>query len=170
MTRIKTLGMTVALAALALPTLVHAQQTRAGAQEFLRQVAAQGAMRLSTDTGDGWQRSVRPYDSHTFPPNTVTGVSGGDTCASTLAYQPHATVVYGSEARGNYSPHYDPIQNNLIDWSRVVEVLQSGTDIYLTGTAYPLKVGLGSEALATRVAYAMEFLRLECDPTASTGF
>ena len=31
-------------------------------------------------------------------------------------------------------------------------------------------VTLPSESLATRVAFAMEFLRLECDPTAKTGF
>jgi hypothetical protein len=72
----------------------------------------------------------------------------------------------------------------VVDWSKVASVKQSDRH-KLAGNygAFPSKQAvqlttsdagfsfiLPSEELATRVAYAMEFLRLNCDKTAETGF
>lgn len=57
-------------------------------------------------------------------------------------------------------------------WGDVLYAKQSGADVLflLNGNGQASRIHLGSEALAARVAYAMEFLRMNCDKTAETGF
>lgn len=58
----------------------------------------------------------------------------------------------------------------VIDWTKVAGAIQSGQKVSLSGISPALYFELPSEDLAARVAYAMEFLRLECDATSGTGF
>jgi hypothetical protein len=51
-----------------------------------------------------------------------------------------------------------------------MNVKQEGTSVAVHGIRPAIRVKLASEPLATRLAYAMEFLRLECDVTSGTGF
>lgn len=57
-----------------------------------------------------------------------------------------------------------------IDWKKVAEIKQNDTSVIMRGAKPDLHFSFASESIATRMAYAMEFLRLHCDPTASTGF
>jgi len=58
----------------------------------------------------------------------------------------------------------------VIDWTKVAGVTQSGQKVSLAGVSPAMYFELPSEDLAARVTYAMEFLRLECDAMAGTGF
>ncbi|WP_213605186.1 hypothetical protein [Pseudoxanthomonas japonensis] len=58
----------------------------------------------------------------------------------------------------------------LIDWSKVAGTTNNGREVHLKGIAPGMFFLLPSEELAVRFAYAMEFLRLNCDATAGTGF
>ena len=59
-------------------------------------------------------------------------------------------------------------------WADVqeVKVAGSGTDVLLMlkGDTEYTRLHLGAQDLATRVVYAMEFLRMQCDAAAGTGF
>lgn len=57
-----------------------------------------------------------------------------------------------------------------INWRGVIEVRQESTFVYITQEGYIRRYNLRSESLAARATFAMEFLRLHCDPTADTGF
>jgi len=58
----------------------------------------------------------------------------------------------------------------LIDWSKAAGTTSNGREVYLKGVTPAMYFVLPSEELAVRFAYAMEFLRLNCDATAGTGF
>lgn len=58
----------------------------------------------------------------------------------------------------------------LIDWSKVAGTTSKGHEVHLKGVTPAMSFVLPSEELAVRFAYAMEFLRLNCDSAASTGF
>jgi hypothetical protein len=57
-------------------------------------------------------------------------------------------------------------------WSEVKSVQQTGGDVHLmfAGNQHLATIYLRSEDLAKRVAYAIEFLRMQCDAAAGTGF
>jgi hypothetical protein len=59
-------------------------------------------------------------------------------------------------------------------WADVQEVKVSGSDtdvlLMLKGDTEYTRLHLGAKDLATRVVYAMEFLRMQCDAAAGTGF
>ncbi len=60
------------------------------------------------------------------------------------------------------------------DWPNIVSVQHQGSTV-LTTRSVPQQTmvttyEIGSTDLASRVAYAMEFLRQACDPSANTGF
>jgi len=58
----------------------------------------------------------------------------------------------------------------VIDWRKVAAATAHGREVHLKGVSPAMNFVLPSEDLAVRVAYAMEFLRLNCDATAGTGF
>lgn len=59
-----------------------------------------------------------------------------------------------------------------IHWSIVKSVRPSGGNVYIMfdGNEDESTIYLNSEDLATRVAYAIDFLRTNCDKAAGTGF
>lgn len=65
-------------------------------------------------------------------------------------------------------------QIQLIRWRAMHEVRQTGTRVVVMNIRSTFRrtrtFDFGTEALAARAAYAMEFLRQHCDPTAGTGF
>lgn len=58
----------------------------------------------------------------------------------------------------------------VIDWSKAAGTTNTGREVHLKGVTPRMYFVLPSEELAVRFAYAMEFLRLNCDATAGTGF
>ena len=62
------------------------------------------------------------------------------------------------------------VLSGAIGWDRVREVSQEGARVIVSMTGWRGTLHLPSEQTAARVAYAMEFLRVHCDPASSTGF
>lgn len=58
----------------------------------------------------------------------------------------------------------------IIDWTKVTGASNNGREVHLKDVSPNMYFVLPSEDLAVRVAYAMEFLRTNCDATAGTGF
>lgn len=58
----------------------------------------------------------------------------------------------------------------VIDWTKAAGATTNGREVHLKGVTPGMYFVLPSEDMAVRVAYAMEFLRMHCDATASTGF
>lgn len=57
-------------------------------------------------------------------------------------------------------------------WGDVVSAVQEGAVVSLKfkGAEHSSQILLGDDAMAKRVVYAINFLRMECDPAGSTGF
>ena len=153
--------------------LAQPAQTPEGAQQFLGQLAAQGGVTVSTDVGRGWNVFVDTmYDvTYAYDPSLVRSIQSDSACVSAISFarQPDRR---GPAASDGMDPVYG-YRGEIIYlyWTKVTLVEQTGTAVVvLDPPSYPLRFNFGSEALATRAAYAMEFLRMECDPTAGTGF
>lgn len=61
---------------------------------------------------------------------------------------------------------------NGISWTDALSIEAIGSSVYIKwdSSTSRASVDLGAESLAKRVAYAMEFLRINCDKAAATGF
>jgi hypothetical protein len=137
-----------------------------------------------------FSRNVRTYD--------IRGVTQGNSaCSSELrlfsspvTYTPPTVRTY---SRGNYSSPWTPSPLFLrreanttlvLDWRKVTSARSEGASVSIAtsqgieqmpwghaANGRPeLRLNLTDEGMAARVAYAAEFLRLSCDPTADTGF
>jgi hypothetical protein len=171
----------------------HAQgapeQTPLKAQTFLSIVAREHGMHLEVFTDRGYNRGTwsgryrreqEVSDSYWMDPFKAS--LAGVECTTTFFWDndsraPLHTSKYG-DLRNN-----DPINgvyvremsglNELdeleVNWSKVAGVKrdESSTQIEIVGVA---RIKVPTVELATRVQYAMEFLRNACDPTAGTGF
>jgi len=69
----------------------------------------------------------------------------------------------------DYDPDYNPV---YLDFVLISNVAQSGTriDFSVQGKSRRRAIFLTSEDMATRVAYAMNFLMQQCNPINATGF
>ncbi|CAN7525520.1 hypothetical protein LJR143_003551 [Pseudoxanthomonas sp. LjRoot143] len=188
------------LALLVAPFQAHAQQqTVEGAHLFLSKVVEQGATTFELDDGNGWgqvraSKSFCRYYSY----DTASGFKAGEygcgdyktsthdvggyrltsimkltRCASQISTpEVQAKDIEVDSGQKNYwkvsLPYRKPSYG--IDWDKVAEVKQDGTSVAVSGIKPAIRFKLASEPLAARVAYAMEFLRLECDATSGTGF
>lgn len=172
-------------------------QTAAGAQEFLRIMAAQGSMAANIDRGGGWNRVFKTgtrRKCQSYDEVTLFGTKRKRDCFDEpfseminhgtfpIAVQPASQcgtrislgdpgysrgADLGSEKYTVSEPDLTPI---VLDWSKVTRVMQSGTLVEIVG-AYPrVAFIMASEDLAARAAYASEFLRSNCDAAAHTAF
>jgi hypothetical protein len=57
-----------------------------------------------------------------------------------------------------------------INFKKVESVTRSGRSVTLIYKTHTIKINLATEDTATRFAFAADFLRVHCDPTAATGF
>ena len=178
------------MALLTQPAVAQVKQTAEGAHQFLQITTAAGGVQGYIDVGSG-QNSVNYYYylCYTYSGNCTSNIYGTwnapaykavsykytDTCKGALtANAPyHKTdwddTHYDGRRRTN---HADPLGslNRTLDWKKIALVQRNEQNITLKegGVTY-LFVFPGVD-IATRVAFAMEFLRVECDPSASTGF
>ena len=69
----------------------------------------------------------------------------------------------------DYDPDYNPVFMNFV---RISNIAQSGTrvDFSVQGQTRRKAIFLSSEEMATRAAYAMNFLMQQCNPINATGF
>lgn len=189
-----------ALALLVAPFQAPAQQqTVEGAHLFLSKVVEQGATTFEIDSGKGWNTvSADKSYCRYYNYDTASGIRAGEygcgdyktsthgvadfkltsiikltRCASQISTpEVHAKEIEVNDGPKNYwavrLPYRKPSYG--IDWDKVAEVKQEGSRVVLRGIKPDIRLSLASEALAIRVAYAMEFLRTECDATSGTGF
>lgn len=141
-------------AALLLPTssliAQSAGQTPENAQRFV-------AMTLPTTISN----YHAPSNWRILMHRTSTAASASEDCQTTFS----ARVDQGSGLS-------DP-QPITLDWRATLEVIhQAGSsDVSLVqANDWKIMIGYGSANIAARAAFAMEFLRQHCDPTAGTGF
>jgi len=89
----------------------------------------------------------------------IDSISRGITEAGTFSVGANGLRTIGGKTDG-------------FSWSEVKSVQQSGGDANLmfAGNKHVATIYLRSDDLAKRVAYAIEFLRMECDAAAGTGF
>ncbi len=192
--------MAVAILAALLPGGGHARQDQTidSAQKFLTQVFGAGGVTFSHDGGQGFnpvsqqiwrcawtmtdagglfsgptygtQCNVTGWDYWTAPPYTDARYASTAVCAGEMTGgQPsYAREVVNGQRK--YTREQIGSGAAPLNWARIAEVKQYGLQITIVGGGTRQTVNLPSEALATRVAYAMEFLRQNCDPTAGTGF
>lgn len=82
--------------------------------------------------------------------------------------------VPGRETWYPFVPHWQYIKANGIDWAKVSTVSnEKSAVVWLRGPAFSGGYGkliFESPEMAARVAFAMELIRLSCDPFAKTGF
>jgi hypothetical protein len=173
-----------ALAVLTAGTAVEAQeQTPENAQKFLAQLGGLGQMLYEDHNGkhiygqdvyhdeSGDEPVDRPYAK---PAGPATMFSAPNRCLT--RFQASVTT-YSWEDGGTVQRQRD----ESIDWPRVSSVQVYGQQVEVTSMQYPdfveiagprvyQRFTLPNEALAKRVGYAMEFLRLSCDKTEGTGF
>ena len=85
-----------------------------------------------------------------------------------------ASAPYAELSFRQGNTHYtrDPIAalNRTFRWSQVAEVTRQNDQITVKEGSRTYRFILPGADIATRVAFAMEFLRTRCDPAAATGF
>jgi hypothetical protein len=172
------------------------KQTVEGAHKFLGIVLSNNKVFVKFETEPGsynmgrWSGEYYPHQYRTVKisnePYYMDAFEAsryaGEKCASTYSW------IYetGLEQRTNYgllsrpetreklwAEHKSDLHEKTelrIDWSGVAGVKparEGGSEINVIGFG---QIILPTPELATRVQYAMEFLRNACDPTAATGF
>lgn len=175
------------------------QQTVEGAHLFLEKIVEQGATTFEIDDGRGWsQVSADKSYCRYYGYDTASGIKAGEygcsdfkassyrvedykltstMMSSRCATKIKAPVARGKEINVNDGPRnywvvrIPPRESSFdIDWGKTAEIKQENASVIVRGIKPAIRFNLASESLAVRVAYAMEFLRLDCDATAGTGF
>lgn len=173
------------------------KQTPENAQAFLEKVVEQGGVTLSMDTGKGMNKfparqrncdpSFRKYNSPYIdssgcqswseweniahePFNITNAQQEANQTGSYCGTRFDATIKSGIHPNAHFQIEFAPPKPPLlVSWNSVSKVEQTGEAVMLKGNP-SFMVRFSSDQLATRAAYAMEFLRQSCDSTASTGF
>lgn len=170
-----------------------ASQTPAGAQSFINLMASQGRYTVEAKWAEqeGWNQYEAldlTCTSSTFgllkcthlegrtgrnvsvPAHRAIGADPVDGLCGTLIFAslPPVNEMISSKHMwtGGVVPPF------LVNWGSVTEVEQEGV-LVTVATPWPrpqFRFNVGSEAMAARLAFAMEFLRSHCDVTAGTGF
>lgn len=145
--------MVLALALLLAPgaAMAQTQPTVEGAQTFLEMTLPGIPIRFYYHDGD-------------FQDGKVVGpVTSPERCESLIA---------GIDLKADSTLGANYIKDKYLLWDRIAGVTRSGLQITVKriGSTEYFRFEMQTEDLAKRVATAMEFLRANCDRTASTGF
>lgn len=190
----------LSLFSILVPAVAVAQvtQTAAGAHEFLRISTSSGGVSGYLDRGSGENRGRMSWYScrrqMVFAGSEYMAPQYDDVCGNTqygdwtapaykaIKYSPHnsctgilkadAPYYESSFTQGNthYSREPFPALNRWISWAKVTEVRRQNSEIIVREGSSTYRLILPGADIATRVAFAMEFLRTSCDPAAGTGF
>jgi hypothetical protein len=149
-------------------------------------VASTPVLAQPTQTVDGAQRFLKLAFENTSYQSSQLGVHGGHVptgpwtysvpiaagCETVLIlHTPQNALDLQARIRaGSTYPPYPASVENRLDWRTVGSVSSGENFVVLTVPAGRLDLYLQSRDMTLRVAYAMEFLRTECDPTRDTGF
>lgn len=187
---------TVSLVSIA-ATAQEPEQTPERAQAFIDKVVTAGGVKIEGNApfwGQGY--SVGRFTSsgsYRFEPgNLISYKMGTSVCLANVSGYAH----YGTlENRGDYvaeaknplffalnqvvsinlfAHEFFPVSHEVkgaIDWAGVASVSSSGPQVEITRRdQHNLRLTLPTADLATRVAFAMEVVRVNCDPTADSAF
>ena len=138
------------LAGLASAAAAQGGESVEGAQSFLASVMPAATMRLGGADVDGWDT---PGDIETY---AVSGRCG-------FAFSAYHAPSYDWENGTNHGTR---------NFGFVAAVQLTGTEVRVaySDAAIVDYYSFTSDAMAARVARAMEFLRVNCDATSGTGF
>lgn len=158
-------------------------QTPENAHNFLRGLAQQGV--IYYQPGDSTKSFSTPVsdrpnrrNSHTIPMGPwLLRLPASDRCLTRV--EPIDLPPYeGRDASGfpehnNYVMGLAELFQQGIDWSKVNTIAQSGSEVSVQSNYLsrgPVRLIFGSADMAARAAYAMEVIKMSCDPVANTGF
>jgi hypothetical protein len=159
------------------------QQTPENAQLFLRTVVGQGGTKVGIDAQ--YRRTWASYNAYNQPScqanclversreAPVRSIATPNVCTTDLTFElPSFTESDYVNAAVTWRWDVFPETRNSfrIDWRKVAKASVNGNSVSLSGIGRLRSFILASPELAKRVGYAMEFLRLHCDPTAAMGF
>lgn len=175
----------MALVVLCAPPAAAQEQTVESAQAFLAMVLP-GNGYSAGSIEDGLQAMAREMHNgryHVSGHAKIIDAGVVARCVSRIQYdvtpvkyEAWQVTVPGSRETIDPSKLFpDPRRVGMADgfnWGTLKEVRQSGSDVRLQFPAArnATHIHVGAEAMAARVAYAIEFLRMKCDPAAGTGF
>jgi hypothetical protein len=117
-----------------------------------------------------------PESAQRFLANTLPRLYGNRSNYSGSTEQMERTSeITTSGACGMRWSAKEPAESELtlsggVGWYEVREVRQSQTLVYVVAKNVTYIFDFRAENLASRATFAMEFLRLHCDPVADTGF
>jgi len=171
-------------------------QTPEGAQKFLGVVAAQGTTKLYFDSSSNWStvyatrkfekcvqeatydffgfqngtrsRCFDDSDSKTInaPARDLKAASATGACSTRFEFsdyfqgQRDGDWEFGPTGRTTY----------VVNWAKIASVKADGSWVRLSPPLQGFHLLMASPDMATRMAFAMEFLRQSCDAAAATGF
>lgn len=137
------------------PSARAQEQTVEGAQRFLDSLARSNQLwQIVADSEQGLRRNGSTRW------NWVRAQQNG--CTSRVNLGGHVTEVTGAQI--------DVFEVN-VEWWRWSNIRAIGSNVYVNDSIFPFTMfRFSSSDMASRVAYAMEFLRQNCDPHAGTGF
>ena len=156
--------------------LAQDAQTVEGAQQFLTMTSADG---LQLRHYNPPQRKGKPvFGAKNFRMTNQFGsrwkfFSTLDKCKSAvLGYSPleFESITYHGSQEAYYTTTITFADSIDIDWGAVSDVKELGGNVLVSTSRGTITIKYPSENLSARAAYAMKFLSLECDKTASTGF
>lgn len=186
-------------AVLAATPVAAQEQTAESAQKFLTIIAGQQPMSLAIDAGRGYNVvegqaqqcrnvSVQGFFGNSserqcnnaypinvqYPDLAVMKIETVDRCTTVITTSPPQNMNYGqfgsaSQSREAY-PDYRMGPPLRLEFAKLSRVEQQGAVIYLKTSTGNWRLATSSSDMATRVAYALEFLRQQCDAAAGTGF
>ncbi|RYD97678.1 MAG: hypothetical protein EOP50_05535 [Sphingobacteriales bacterium] len=134
----------------------------------------------------GWNRFEKDsifngYITHEFGDYAVHASSSDKPCVTVFRYR--IPSPWRDHKRDEWNaPMWFYADNNQgnsegysLNWTSVREVKANGTTVEMAVPPDPwkfdrIRIGFGSEELATRAAFAMQVIKQSCDPTAKTGF
>ena len=190
---------TVMLALWGLPANGQSAQTAPNAQAFIASIAKQYTVLMSPGYYNGYDTLSVTFDlSEAASDDECRTTLSGDV-SQFFGRDSLGTFVGVRNTASNNTENLSRMAATLerykliglpyqLDWSRVVSVKQSNelknpylspapfapladkSAVRLTVNSSDFTLLFPSEELATRAAFAMEFLRLHCDKTAQTGF
>ena len=141
-------------AAIPVPGFAQKTQTTETAQEFLRVTA----VNLPSSFDNNMVRNDKSSMS-------IVGIIENDECKSKIKIDRD----YEYYSYGEWMSQKDSYES-VIAWSGMASVSRSQNGITLMWTGGALRITYPTVDLATRAAFAMEFLRTQCDPTADLAF
>lgn len=155
---IRVLGLSALLLSCSTGVAAQKAQTVETAKEFLERTSAQNSLSF------GYTSEFPKRNSRT----RVGFLPSSERCRSELAGSEDAEVYYGPAVGWHHLQ--GPLPTQHVTWSEVRNVEQRSRTVVLNWSRHSYHFDYPTAELAARAAFAMEFLRIECDPTADLAF